>query len=543
MATKSIGVNNMAVSSVIPRVQYTAAAGQTEFIIPWKWFADEDIKAYSTAAGSEPSVPADNLVLNVDYSLTGTGVDAGGTLTLVTAAELDQTITIERDSIGDRPEAYDFKVAGTFTVEQLNKNFDKLSMGMQDNNMLIHNRMLLYPAVDTFTQEGDLILPKLENNEVWKKNENGKLIATVLEENDDWSTLRSELASESSTAPGTSIIGHYAGQLSSGEPLEDFLNRIDLDLRTDLAVNTEADAGSKLIGHYDEDTDANTTVYDKLQNLSSENIRSSFWGYNISNYPLAPTTYLEISKGSCVSRGGEVVIRSESGMSKRINQSWAAGSGGGGLPSALSQLPDYCYYVFVIMKEDKTVDFGFDDSLTATNLLADATGFIYYRRIGSFTTRNDSTIAQFFEYVQGSTKKVVLVTDYLDTDEAELHTTSITGVGQIFTINLKHVPVGHAFEAKMRVSFSNLISGGYTAVWKVYSDVMSNSNTDEYDVFDMTNAQQDYYYWAQEKIDIVTHNATIYCECIDTDGTIDTGCRLDVFTIGWTDSLDMDELI
>ena len=302
----------MAVSSVVPRVQYTATSGQTVFTVPWKWFADGDIKAYLTPVGNEPYAPEDIIVLNVDYILTGVGVDAGGTLTLVTPATLNDIITIERDSIGDRPETYDFEVSGTFTVEQLNKNFDKLSMATQDNNMLINNRMLVYGATENL-EDADLTLPKLENGYIWKKNDNGVLIAAKLEEDVDVTTLRSELASQAPAAPGTSIIGHYdsdpsisgvvledylhdlqdsvddledfrtdlASQAqtnpgtdligyydlndSTGKTLTEFLNNVDESLRDDLADQTEANAGTKLIGHYDEEYATGYTLYDYMQ--------------------------------------------------------------------------------------------------------------------------------------------------------------------------------------------------------------------------------------------------------------------------------------
>ena len=540
----------MAVSSIVPRVQYTATAGQTEFTVPWKWFADEDIKAYSTEAGEDPVVPRDNLVLNVDYSLTGTGVDDGGTLTLVTAAELDQTITIERDSIGDRPETYDFEVAGTFTVEQLNKNFDKLSMGMQDNNMLIHNRMLLYPAVDTYTQEGDLILPQLDNGFIWKKNSNGKLIAAELVEAEDVSTLRSELLSQSSTAPGTSIIGHYSEQLSVGEDLETFLNRIDLDLRTDLAVDTEADAGSKLVGHYDIETATSTTVYAKLQEVTDPIVYGSFWGFNISNNVTDSDHDLDISAGRCVARGGSALIHDATGMTKRADANWALGTGNGGMASTVTYAADTAYLVFAIMKEDETVDYGFDTSVTAANLLADATDFTTYRRIGAFATDNAGINFSFIETVVGDTKVVKFTNaDKFSLANVELNPAPPTN-GIPYSTTLNHAPSGIRIEVSLNVFSANWSAGGGAFLYRLWSDLIPEP-TYTYNVVDDAGALNCPYQIQSASSatvgvmihDILTETAFIQAATNEYSGTLDTDNYFRIWVNGWTDYLSMDEFI
>lgn len=536
----------MAVSSVTPRKQYVATSGQTDFSIPFKWFADEDIKAYLTPAGEDPEEPRDNLVLNVDYTLTGTGDDNGGTLTLASAASENDLITIERDSIGDRPETDDFKVAGTFTVEQLNKNFDKLSMATQDNNMLIHKRMLLYPAVDTTVDDEDLILPKLENGYIWKKNDNGKLIAAYLDENADCSTLRSELASQSATTPGTSIIGHYPSQLSSGETLETFLNRVDLDLRTDLADDSQANAGSKLIGHYNEHDSISTTVYDELQSITSRTGRVPFFGFRLSNGSADPDNDITISNGECTERGGDSIIRASSGMTKRADASWVAGDNNGGMASTVTFAADSYYYVFVIMKDDGTIDFGFDNSLTATNLLADASGYTHYRRIGSFVTRSTGEIFSFIEFLSSGYKRIVLNVDALDTTEAELAVGTPVS-GSPHTVNLKHLPVGEMIEANIKVINTNIYGGGGSYMLRVYSDTYTNPSiaisVEARIGLDCCCISETEAFYSQEKLLLPVSNAKIYIECMTFAGTVDNDNRLDVYTLGWNDHIEQDEFV
>lgn len=71
---------------------------------------------------------------------------------------------------------------------------------------------------------------------------------------------------------------------------------------------------------------------------------------------------------------------------KQIDANWAEGTASGGFPSGLSLSDTTWYHYFIIAKTDGQVDFGFDTSLTATNLLSDASSYSFYRRIGSVLT-------------------------------------------------------------------------------------------------------------------------------------------------------------
>jgi len=75
-------------------------------------------------------------------------------------------------------------------------------------------------------------------------------------------------------------------------------------------------------------------------------------------------------------------INLASEITKQIDVDWVAGDDAGGFPSGLTLSADTWYHVFVIAKTDGTTDAGFDTSLTATNLLSDATGYTKYRRVG-----------------------------------------------------------------------------------------------------------------------------------------------------------------
>jgi len=86
------------------------------------------------------------------------------------------------------------------------------------------------------------------------------------------------------------------------------------------------------------------------------------------------------------------IIRSST-LIKRIDANWTEGTGGGGFPSGLSLTADTLYNVFVLLKADETqVDGGFDTSISAANLLADATDYDKFRLVGNVTTDGSSNL-------------------------------------------------------------------------------------------------------------------------------------------------------
>ena len=89
------------------------------------------------------------------------------------------------------------------------------------------------------------------------------------------------------------------------------------------------------------------------------------------------------------------MIHVDTALVKRIDANWAAGTGNGGFPSGLTLSADTWYHLFVIVQTDGTVDAGFDTSLTAANLLTDASTYTLYRRVGSVRTDGSSNITAF----------------------------------------------------------------------------------------------------------------------------------------------------
>lgn len=99
-----------------------------------------------------------------------------------------------------------------------------------------------------------------------------------------------------------------------------------------------------------------------------------------------------VATGSCRDAANLFDISLGSAITKRLDAAWAEGNNFGGLPTGVTLAGPQWLYYFIITKVDGTVDAGFDDSASATNLLADATGYIYYRHIASVFTNSSNNI-------------------------------------------------------------------------------------------------------------------------------------------------------
>jgi len=128
----------------------------------------------------------------------------------------------------------------------------------------------------------------------------------------------------------------------------------------------------------------------KQANVSTGYIQGD--GFRLVNNVTDPDHDINILAGICRDSDDTDTIELTSTMVKQIDVDWAVGSGGGGFPSALTIADNTWYHVFVIKRSDTgVVDGGYDTSLTATNLLADATNYDAYRRVGSVLHGNLTT--------------------------------------------------------------------------------------------------------------------------------------------------------
>lgn len=101
---------------------------------------------------------------------------------------------------------------------------------------------------------------------------------------------------------------------------------------------------------------------------------------------------IDLNFVSCRGKNNLYNIDLTSIITKQIDANWAEGTNSGGFPSGLTLSANTLYHFFVIIKNDGTIDAGWDTSDTASNLLSDATNYVDYHHIWWTYTDGSSNI-------------------------------------------------------------------------------------------------------------------------------------------------------
>lgn len=137
----------LTINDTAARVQYTATEGQTAFTVPFDFLLAGDLKVYNgetlLAYAATPASAA-------QYSVTGAGVDGGGSITLGgSGATAGDVITILADIPVER--VTDFPLSGPFQVEALNRELSRMTSMLRQLQTVIEQRALIVPDFDTPT--------------------------------------------------------------------------------------------------------------------------------------------------------------------------------------------------------------------------------------------------------------------------------------------------------------------------------------------------------------------------------------------------------
>lgn len=103
---------------------------------------------------------------------------------------------------------------------------------------------------------------------------------------------------------------------------------------------------------------------------------------------------IDFSGGQCTDSTNDHYLEDSSGMTKRIDATWAVGNGNGGLFSGASLNTYSWYYPYVIEADSgDTIDYGFDDNINGDNV---PSGYTHFRKLrGAFLTDASSNILGF----------------------------------------------------------------------------------------------------------------------------------------------------
>jgi hypothetical protein len=114
----------MTLDSTVSRVQYEQSGAATEWPVPFKFPAADDLVVIKTTGGTDTT-----LILDTDYSVTGAGADEGGTVTISPAVANGTFVTIYRVLDLDQPTQ--LSTAGGWYPNVHEAVFDRLAMQIQ----------------------------------------------------------------------------------------------------------------------------------------------------------------------------------------------------------------------------------------------------------------------------------------------------------------------------------------------------------------------------------------------------------------------------
>lgn len=137
----------MTVSSTTARVSYSGNGSTTAFAVSFYFLASSHLKVTRRAANGTETV----LVLNTDYTVTGAGNPAGGTVTMTTAPATGQTLVIQRNV--PLTQEVDYQPNDPFPAESHEQALDKLTMEAQQLNEAIGRSIKLSPTNTMTTTE------------------------------------------------------------------------------------------------------------------------------------------------------------------------------------------------------------------------------------------------------------------------------------------------------------------------------------------------------------------------------------------------------
>nr|WP_221128769.1 hypothetical protein [Rhizobium lentis] len=182
---------------------------------------------------------------------------------------------------------------------------------------------------------------------------------------------------------------------------------------------------------------------DVAAQFAALNFGSFIDGLLLSNNGANPNTHIDFAAGSV--RSGSTFVTRNSSFTKRLNATWAAGSGSGGLDTGVVAAGS-TYFAYALAKDaDGMLDVVFSTSATiggvATTLLA---GYTIVKQIGVVLTDGSSNIRQFIMYPRD---EYTFVTPIRDAVNAAISTTS--------ALLALTVPNGVKTKAKLRFQLTS----------------------------------------------------------------------------------------
>lgn len=387
----------MSLASTLSIWRYDGNGLATSFAFTTKILQAADLRVYHRDADGVETL----LTNGVDYSATGFNVDGGGSVTYPLVGgplPTGEGLTLQRYVTPTQPT--DLQSQGAFTARTHEDVFDRLTMILQQHEEQLSRTAMLAVTEDPI----DVTLPSPQADYflAWNSSGNGlaskqfvttgtlvvsSFVETLLDDGNSndflttlgFSTLAKNLRDDTTLSAYLTTMGISSDvrPIISAGTLTDFLNQMTMSAFV-----------QGLIGL------GSATTF--RAGIGLPVIPRQIGGLELTQNGADPDRDIDFASGVASAASGLVYLHASSGMTKRLDAVWASGTNAGGRASATSLSSSTWYHCFVVNDVSGNVDFGFDTSATATNLLAD-TGGTNYQLIGSILTDGSSNIVDFVQ--------------------------------------------------------------------------------------------------------------------------------------------------
>lgn len=209
--------------------QYIADGVEDTYTYPFYITSKFDLEVYVQAPNATAIPTTDIQEVDVDYTVTGVGVIAGGTIVFEAGhiPAVGYIVTIARNVQASLD--VDFANVSNFNGTTLDNALLKNMIVAAQNQTYATQRNLSYVVNDYLGDTDEEVyantqLQRLQEGYIWQGAAGGGVAAVELTENDNWSTLRSELENDAAVTNGAAIIGYYDTVNALPTNVADFLN-------------------------------------------------------------------------------------------------------------------------------------------------------------------------------------------------------------------------------------------------------------------------------------------------------------------------------
>lgn len=191
--------DHIQIGDISPRIQYTGDGSQVAFTYPFPIFVDADIEAFEDTTQK---------TLTTDYTVSGAGDSAGGTVTFVTAPASGVVVTLKRNIAIARTS--DFQESGEFRAKVINDELDTLTATQQQIETDQERSLRLAPT-DSFNASMEIPAKASRASKVLGFDSGGDPVVSTK----DMGTLESEADNAAASAAAALVSENAAGASAS----------------------------------------------------------------------------------------------------------------------------------------------------------------------------------------------------------------------------------------------------------------------------------------------------------------------------------------